>query len=305
MLTLNQLCNSNKSRISKTSNKFRSKALKKCPFKKGLCVKVTTMKPKKPNSAVRKIAKVKLSTGRRVVCYIPGRGHDLREFSDVLVRGGHVPDLPGVQYHLVRGKYDFSWKENSFRRSARSKYGIPLEESLKFFNKEKKKKKNQMRFKKLNRKYFSNFTNNEYLYRLIQLMMRHGKYSTVYRIVILSLIFLKETVPNLHSSVKYMEMAIRRLEPTFYLRKQKKSKYTFFIPAPCRPNRRTFFAIKFLIETAKSISKREGLNLSYAIVRECMDVVKNNRYCESIRKKKEFLKNVLKYRYSTRFLKRL
>lgn len=85
------------------------------------------MSPKKPNSAVRKIAKVRLSTGRVVTCYIPGMGHDLREYSDVLVRGGHVPDLPGVQYHLVRGKFDFNWKEDEIRTNARSKYGIPRE----------------------------------------------------------------------------------------------------------------------------------------------------------------------------------
>jgi small subunit ribosomal protein S12 len=95
------------------------------------------MKPKKPNSAQRKIAKVKLNCGRgekrAVTCYIPGRGHTLREYSDVMVRGGHVPDLPGVQYKLMRGVLDFDWKEDYFRRKARSKYGIKLEDSLRHF----------------------------------------------------------------------------------------------------------------------------------------------------------------------------
>lgn len=141
MPTFNQLVNKKKTRKNLKGSKTRSTALAGCPFKKGLCAKVLTMKPKKPNSAMRKIAKVKLPGGRRIVCFIPGIGHNLREYSDVLVRGGQVPDLPGVQYRLVRGKYDFDWRENVFRRCARSKYGIPLIESLKLFNKQPKPKK--------------------------------------------------------------------------------------------------------------------------------------------------------------------
>jgi small subunit ribosomal protein S12 len=95
------------------------------PFKKGTCVKVTTTKPKKPNSAVRKIARIKLTNGRFITAYIPGQGHNLQEHSSVLVRGGRVPDLPGVRYHLMRGKYDFSWQEKSRRQQGRSKYGVP------------------------------------------------------------------------------------------------------------------------------------------------------------------------------------
>ena len=106
----------------------RSRALAGAPHKLGVCKKVMTMKPKKPNSAQRKVTRVQLSTKRRVICYIPGRGHDLREYSQVLVRGGHVPDLPGVQYRLVRGKHDFFCKERIDqyeRMHARSKYGMP------------------------------------------------------------------------------------------------------------------------------------------------------------------------------------
>jgi small subunit ribosomal protein S12 len=125
MPTVNQLCKSNKTRINRPRKGSRSKGLAGCPHRKGVCVKVTTMKPKKPNSAIRKIAKVKLSTFRRITCYIPGIGHDLREYSHVLVRGGYVPDLPGVQYHLVKGKFDFSFRESFDRIQSRSKYGIP------------------------------------------------------------------------------------------------------------------------------------------------------------------------------------
>jgi ribosomal protein S12 len=82
------------------------------------------MAPKKPNSAVRKIVKVRITTGRRILAYIPGQGHNLHEHSRVLVRGGKVPDLPGIHYKLIRGKYDFITSENIFRSQRRSKYGF-------------------------------------------------------------------------------------------------------------------------------------------------------------------------------------
>jgi small subunit ribosomal protein S12 len=91
------------------------------PFKRGVCTKVYTTKPKKPNSAVRKVAKVKLSNKMEVVAYIPGIGHNLQEHSVVLLRGGRVKDLPGVKYHIVRGKLDCAGVKN--RMSERSKYG--------------------------------------------------------------------------------------------------------------------------------------------------------------------------------------
>ena len=120
-------------RLPKKYKGSRSKGLENCPQKKGICFKVLTMKPKKPNSEVRKIAKVTLSTRRNVTCYIPGSGHELREYSRVLVRGGHVPDLPGVQYRLIRGKCDFSWEEKFIRKNRRSKYGIPRDRTQKFY----------------------------------------------------------------------------------------------------------------------------------------------------------------------------
>jgi len=87
-------------------------------------LKVYTTKPKKPNSAIRKIAKVRLSTGRRLIAYIPGQGHNLQEHSVVMIRGGRVPDLPGVHYHIIRGKYDFTGAETFERRKRRSKFGV-------------------------------------------------------------------------------------------------------------------------------------------------------------------------------------
>jgi small subunit ribosomal protein S12 len=92
------------------------------PFKRGVCVKVTTMTPKKPNSALRKIARVRLSNGMEVTAYIPGIGHNLQEHSVVMIRGGRVKDLPGVRYHVVRGVYDTRGAEG--RRQGRSLYGM-------------------------------------------------------------------------------------------------------------------------------------------------------------------------------------
>jgi small subunit ribosomal protein S12 len=103
--------NTRKQRYTKSNN----------PFKRGVCVLVTTKTPKKPNSAIRKIAKVRLSNKQEITAYIPGMGHNLQEHAVVLVRGGRVKDLPGVKYHIVRGKYDAAGVEG--RKQERSKYG--------------------------------------------------------------------------------------------------------------------------------------------------------------------------------------
>ena len=118
MPTINQLV-----RRGRSHKVYRSKspALQSNPFKRGVCLQVKTMTPKKPNSALRKIARVRLSNGIEVTAYIPGEGHNLQEHSIVLVRGGRVPDLPGVRYHVVRGTLDAAGVDD--RRRGRSKYG--------------------------------------------------------------------------------------------------------------------------------------------------------------------------------------
>lgn len=121
MVTINQLVK--KGRVKK-AHKVKLKALDGCPFKRGVCVRVGTTKPKKPNSAIRKIAKVVLSNRRRVTIAIPGIGHNLQEHSIVLVRGGRANDLPGVRYKAVRGKLDFIAYESYGRKNRRSKYGV-------------------------------------------------------------------------------------------------------------------------------------------------------------------------------------
>ncbi len=102
-------------------HRLRTVLPKGAPFKRGVCVKVTTMTPKKPNSALRKIARVRLSNGTEVTAYIPGEGHNLQEHSIVMIRGGRVKDLPGVRYHIVRGRYDATGVEG--RNRSRSLYG--------------------------------------------------------------------------------------------------------------------------------------------------------------------------------------
>lgn len=110
--------------LAKNFNYLKNKPktiAKSNPFKRGVCTKVTTMTPKKPNSALRKIAKVRLSNGQEVTAYIPGIGHNLQEHSVVLIRGGRVKDLPGVRYHIIRGKLDTLSVDG--RKKSRSKYG--------------------------------------------------------------------------------------------------------------------------------------------------------------------------------------
>ena len=118
MPTSNQLVRKGRSLKVKRNN---SPALEACPQKRGVCTIVRTMTPKKPNSALRKIARVKLSTGKEVTAYIGGVGHNLQEHSIVLVRGGRVPDLPGVRYHIVRGTLDSAGVTD--RKQGRSLYG--------------------------------------------------------------------------------------------------------------------------------------------------------------------------------------
>lgn len=120
MITINQLLRGCRFK----SSKKKTRILYKRPQLKGICIKVYTTKPKKPNSATRKVAKVRLSVRKNVIAYIPGQGHNLQEHSVVMVRGGRVKDLPGVQYHIIRGRYDFTGKERTIRANRRSKFGV-------------------------------------------------------------------------------------------------------------------------------------------------------------------------------------
>jgi small subunit ribosomal protein S12 len=118
MPTINQLVRAGRRQVKKKS---KSPVLDACPFKRGVCLQVKTMTPKKPNSALRKIARVRLSNGKEITAYIGGEGHNLQEHSIVLVRGGRVRDLPGVRYHIIRGTLDTMGVDG--RKQGRSKYG--------------------------------------------------------------------------------------------------------------------------------------------------------------------------------------
>jgi small subunit ribosomal protein S12 len=118
MPTINQLVREGRSRVR---NKTKAPALTECPQRRGVCIRVYTTTPKKPNSALRKVARVRLTNGYEVTSYIPGEGHNLQEHSVVLVRGGRVKDLPGVRYHIVRGSLDTTGVDK--RKQSRSKYG--------------------------------------------------------------------------------------------------------------------------------------------------------------------------------------
>jgi small subunit ribosomal protein S12 len=118
MPTINQLVRKGRQKVHRKS---KSPVLDRCPQKRGVCLQVKTMTPKKPNSALRKIARVRLTNGKEITAYIPGIGHNLQEHSIVLVRGGRVRDLPGVRYHIIRGTLDAVGVEG--RKQARSKYG--------------------------------------------------------------------------------------------------------------------------------------------------------------------------------------
>ena len=118
MPTIQQLVRKGRKKLS---SKSKSPALKSCPQKRGVCTRVYTTTPKKPNSAMRKVARVRLTNGKEVNAYIPGEGHNLQEYSIVLIRGGRVKDLPGVRYHIIRGTLDSAGVNDRLQR--RSKYG--------------------------------------------------------------------------------------------------------------------------------------------------------------------------------------
>jgi small subunit ribosomal protein S12 len=118
MPTINQLIRQGRGRKRRRTT---APALRACPQKRGVCMRVYTSTPKKPNSALRKVARVRLTNGMEVTTYIPGEGHNLQEHSVVLIRGGRVKDLPGVRYHIIRGTHDTAGVQN--RRRSRSKYG--------------------------------------------------------------------------------------------------------------------------------------------------------------------------------------
>jgi small subunit ribosomal protein S12 len=118
MPTINQLVRKGREKIRQKS---ASPALTQCPQKRGVCTRVYTTTPKKPNSALRKVARVRLTNAMEVTSYIPGEGHNLQEHSVVLIRGGRVKDLPGVRYHIIRGTLDTTGVQN--RKQSRSKYG--------------------------------------------------------------------------------------------------------------------------------------------------------------------------------------
>jgi small subunit ribosomal protein S12 len=118
MPTINQLVRKGRRQLA---NRSKSPVLDKCPFKRGVCLQVKIQTPKKPNSALRKIARVKLSNGKEITAYIPGEKHTLQEHAIVLIRGGRVRDLPGVRYHIIRGTMDAA--STADRKQSRSKYG--------------------------------------------------------------------------------------------------------------------------------------------------------------------------------------
>ncbi len=118
MPTINQLVRKGRKKLK---SKSKSLDLEGCPQKKGVCLQVMTRTPKKPNSALRKVARVRLTNGKEVTAYIPGEGHNLQEHSIVLIRGGRVRDLPGVKYHIIRGRLDTAGVDG--RKRGRSKYG--------------------------------------------------------------------------------------------------------------------------------------------------------------------------------------
>jgi small subunit ribosomal protein S12 len=229
MPTIQQLIRSN--RVPKAI-KSKSPALKCCPQRRGVCLQVKTMTPKKPNSALRKIARVRLTTGIEVTAYIPGEGHNLQEHSIVLVRGGRVKDLPGVRYHIVRGTLDTAGVAN--RKRSRSKYGAkrPKEGKAKKF-------KRQIT---ADPKYSSKI-----VAKLINIIMVKGKKSLAESIVYGAFDIIKQKFPGGEEDpLKVFNKALENIRPRLEVKPRRVGGATYQVPIEVSQERGISLSLRWL-----------------------------------------------------------
>ena len=240
MPTINQLVRKGR-RLQKT--KTKSPALKACPFRRGVCVQVTTRTPKKPNSAIRKVAKVRLTTGHEVIAYIPDEGHSLQEHSIVLLRGGRVKDLNGVRYHIVRGTLDCQGVEK--RRRSRSKYGV------------KKPKKLMSRRRKATKRAIlpDPLHGSPLVGSLVNAVMLSGKKSLAQRIVYKAIEKMAEKVGK-GNPIELVLGALENIRPKIEVKSRRVGGATYQVPIEVPFERQQSLAFRWVVKAAAA---RKGL----------------------------------------------
>ena len=255
MPTINQLIK--KSRVKPVARN-KVPALEKQPLKRGVCVKVYTTTPKKPNSALRKVARVRLSNGFEVTAYIPGEGHNLQEHSVVLLRGGRVKDLPGVRYHILRGNLDTQGVAN--RKQRRSLYGA------------KKPKQFMSRKRKapIRKVYPDPKFHSEVISKFINSIMYDGKRSTAEKILYDALDKIKSK--NNEDPLKIFNTAISNVKPNLECRSRRVGGATYQVPVEVKAKRAQALALRWIMDATR---KRKNKTMADKLYAEILDASQN------------------------------
>ena len=260
MPTINQLIAKGREPAPKRN---KVPALEGCPQKRGVCTRVYTTTPKKPNSALRKVAKVRLTNGFEVVSYIPGEGHNLQEHSVVLIRGGRVKDLPGVRYHILRGVLDTQGLPK--RRKRRSLYGAkrPKEGEAEMSRRRRAVKREVLPDAKFGDVVISRFMN---------VLMHDGKKSVAEGIVYGALDVLKKRGGANADPVRLFHEALDNVKPAIEVRSRRVGGATYQVPVEVRTERRQALAIRWIIDSAR---KRGEHTMEERLSNELQDAVNN------------------------------
>ena len=270
MPTINQLVRSGR-KVPVKRNKVP--ALEACPQKRGVCTRVYTTTPKKPNSALRKVARIRLTNGFEVTSYIPGEGHNLQEHSVVLLRGGRVKDLPGVRYHIIRGTLDTQGVSD--RRQRRSKYGSKRPKYGISMSRRRKAVKRELipdpRYRDV---IISKFSNS---------LMQHGRKTTSEKILYGALEKINEKTGQ--ESLKVFKEAIENVKPQIETRSRRVGGATYQVPTEVRPERRQALAIRWLISAARGRSESTMLE---RLANELLDASQNRGV--AVKKREDTLK---------------
>jgi small subunit ribosomal protein S12 len=274
MPTIQQLIRDARKKII---TKTKSPALVLCPQRRGICIRVYRTTPKKPNSALRKVARVRLTSGFEVPAYIPGVGHNLQEHSVVLVRGGRVKDLPGVRYHIVRSTFDRARVEN--RNQGRSKYGVKcqkktktLSSSLCIMSRRQKPKRQSYDYDPVYQSIL--------VHIFASHIMRHGKKSLSYFILYSVLNEIQEKVEI--EPLIVFEYAVRVVTPTVQLKSRRIGGATYQVPTEVDQLRGISLAIQWILVSART---RPGRDIISCLSAEILDVVRGNG--GAVRKREE------------------
>src|SRR5215467_10668593 len=236
MPTINQLVAQGREAVRKKS---KTPAMEGCPQKRGVCIRVYTTTPKKPNSALRKVARVRLTNGLEVTSYIPGVGHNLQEHSIVLIRGGRVKDLPGIRYHIIRGSLDTAGVAG--RKQSRSKYGAKEP------------------------KYGSRI-----VAKFVNMMMYGGKKSTAERIMYDAMGSMEDRAKQ--DALKLFKSAVDNCKPAVEVKSRRVGGSTYQVPVEVRPDRRTALSMRWLIGAAR---RRAEKSMAERLAGELLDAANN------------------------------